>query len=57
MSSMSKTIKRQMARNDKNDLLLFGRVACPKCGRALHKRTPFGRGVKCHKCGFEGKMK
>lgn len=56
MSSLSRTIARNMARAGTIEAVSKGYVKCPKCGQALKHQSKTGRGVAC-KCGWRGRIK
>jgi predicted RNA-binding Zn-ribbon protein involved in translation (DUF1610 family) len=57
MSSMSRTIGRNMSRFIASHALKMGRLICPKCGKVLHRKRLSLRKVVCDGCGFQGRMK
>ena len=55
--SISRTMKRRMARDGIRQGILEGRVACPSCGELLKKGRMMSKKVKCTKCAWTGRLR
>jgi predicted RNA-binding Zn-ribbon protein involved in translation (DUF1610 family) len=57
MSSMARSIRREMKRNSGRIALAAGRLTCPKCGKRMARKGLSFRQVKCVGCGLQGRVK
>lgn len=57
MSSLSRTIRRGMARHAGRSALATRKMICPKCGKKLKRKWLSLRKVQCAGCGFQGRVK
>lgn len=57
MSSMIRSIKRQMTRDNGRAAVAASRIKCPKCGRKMVRKGLSFKKVYCVGCGFQGAVK
>ena len=55
--SLSRTIRRRIAREGNRMREFDGRVPCPNCGAKLTRSSMLGKKVKCARCQWEGRLK
>ena len=57
MSSLSRSIRREMRRSAEQRALASGRLICPKCGKKMQRKGLSFWKVSCTGCGIQGRVK